>query len=130
LKGETVFFGLVREEDYPQFIRKVIYLGLLQFFFQKEHQGTIAYLRVHGDFDFAIQNDYAGSERGWMEHIKLKDGDFLEFSEIMLRDNYTWSLLDPHDDGRGAKRHTIFVDFDIHRPEVRQKFYRKYNFEV
>ena len=130
LKGGVVSFGLVEEEDYPEFIRKAIHLGLLQFYFQKEYKGTLAYLRVLGEFEFAVKNDRAGSERHWADHVKLKDGDFLEFTEIMLTTNYSWNLLDPADNGHGAKQHTVFVDYDIHRPEVRQRVYKEYNIDV
>jgi hypothetical protein len=129
LKGGVVSFGLVKQDDYPEFIQKAIYLGLLQFYFQKEHKGTLAYFRVFDEFEFAVQNDRAGSERHWADQVKLKDGDFLEFTEIMLPTNYTWNALDSTENGTGAKQHTIFVDYDIHRPEVRQSVYRKYDFE-
>lgn len=130
LNGEVVNFGLIDQDSYPQFIRKLINYGLLQFYFQKEHKATLAYLRVCDEFLFSVKNDRAGSTSGWADKVKVKDGDFIEFTEMMLRTNYTWNLLDPADNGLGAKQHTIFVDYDIHRPEERQAIYKRYNFEV
>jgi hypothetical protein len=128
LNGEVVDFGLVEQDLYPQFIRKLVNYGLLQFYFQKEHKATLAYLRVHDEFVFSVRNDRAGSLHDWGDKVKVKDGDFIEFTEMMLRTNYTWNLIDPADNGLGAKQHTIFVDYDIHRPEERQAIYRRYNF--
>lgn len=127
LNGEAADFGLVKEEEYPEFISKLIYFGMLQFFFQKEHQGTLANLKAHKDFTFSVTDESQGSTRGWAQPVKVKDGDYIMFSEIMLTNDYMWEWLSD-DDKIQSKVHKIFVDYDIHRPEIRQKFYRKYDF--
>jgi hypothetical protein len=130
LNGEVINFGFVDQDAYPMFTRKLIELGMLEFYYQKEHKATLAYLRVNDQFTFQVRNDSAGSMDNWADTVRVKDGDFLEFTEMMLRTNYTWNLIDPADNGHGSKQHTIFVDYDIHRPEERQAIYRRYNFAV
>ena len=129
LKGEVVSFGLVKMEEYPDFIAKLIDFDLLEFYFQKEYRGMLSYLRVLGDFKFSIPDKYAGSSRGWANNVLLSDGDFIEFSEVLLATQYSFKRMDDKDE-LSPKLHTIFVDYDIHRPEVRQEIYRKYNFDV
>ena len=128
LNGEGVDFGLVKAEEYPKFLQKVINFGMLQFFFQKEHKGTLAYFKAYKDFVFSVTDESQGSTRGWAQPIRISDGDYIMFSELMHTNDYTWEWLSD-DDRCTAKVHKIFVDYDIHRPEERQAMYRRYNFE-
>ena len=126
LNGEELDFGLVAKEDYVDLVKAAISLDLLRFFFQKEYRGILAYLRVCGDFSFSIQDWSAGSTRGWVKQIDFEDGDFIEFTEILLTNDYEFEHLKGHEPNL-PKKHSLFVDFENGQ---RAKVYRKYNFEV
>ncbi len=129
LRGERLDFGEISDQDFPKLIETGIRLGLLSFYHQKEHKGVLAFVRVNEDFDFAIQDKYAGSMKGWKQQINLNERDFVEFSEIMMTDRYYFDYLESSPDG--AKKHYLFVDFDFpqYRSELRTREYKKYDFE-
>lgn len=130
LRGERLDFGEIAEQDYPDLIEAGIRLGLLSFYHQKEYKGMLAFVRVNEDFGFAIQDKYAGSMKGWKQQINVWDGDFIEFSEVMMTDRYSFDFLASSTEG--PKKHYLYVEFDFPhtRTELRTREYKRYNFDV
>lgn len=130
LQGERLDFGEIADQDYPKLIEAGIRLGLLSFYHQKEYQGVLAFVRVNEDFGFAIHDRYAGSTKGWTQQVNVWSGDFIEFSEIIMTDRYSFDFLASSTDG--PKKHYLYVDFDFphQRSELRTREYRRYDFGV
>ena len=115
-----ITFGLLDMQDYASLFRKLIELKLVEFYHQKEHRACVALFKSLGEFYFLIKD--TGRPYHPTTTIHIRDGDFIELSEVLRANDY---LVQSHSTA-DCNEHLLFMDCD---KDKRHRMYKAFNFD-